>query len=356
MEKNMPTQPSNILSVPFFGDFRSAFDLSSCFLKSYKQKFPDKYIIICSWPGLQGLFPYVDEFWTIEDESVIKSLALEANNIYNTSSLSAEITRGLAEVIEVMTPRDICEYYYNGFTQKYWQTFGEIKRFLPEVLSASKISADFKNQMARMNGKKVIVYPATKLMSWQQGKTVHLPVGKDFWNALIQRMLDDGYCPVVYQNWFTYDMSKDFTDKCAYLVAKNITDVLAAIRYIGCVLDVHSGISRLALAARSAHLTVTERRIFVEDKHCEIEELCGLGMPKEKIYSFSTMLMTGGPDEWKISLIDNIMTKLNLLLNKLDINNLPKTNEIYETVSYDAVKKKKANRMGLSFLNLSKKR
>lgn len=354
LEKNMPTQPSNVVAVPFYGDLRSAHILSAFLLKPYMEVFKDKYIVLCSWPGMQGLFPYVHEYWSIEDESVTKTLATEANNLYNGSNLAAEITRGLSEALNIMTVRDLRTFYDRGFTQKYWDTFGEVKRFLPEVPSASKMTTEFKAQMERKQGQKIVVYPATKMRSWQQGKTVYVPILKEFWTALIERLIEEGYAPVVYQNWFTYDMSRDFVEKCIYLVPKSISDVLAAFRYVGCVLDVHSGISRMAVAARCPYVSVMERQSFVEDKDYELDDLCADGLPKQYIFSFSTMLMTGGPSEWKLSLLDNIVARLKDFTPSLKDGKLPSTNESYEAVSFDRVRERKARRMGVTFINSSK--
>lgn len=355
VEKNMPTQPSNVLAIPFYGDLRSTFVLSSLVLNQYVEQNADKYIVLCSWPGLQGLFPYVDEYWTIEDDSVTKRLATEANNFYNTSSMATEITRNLSEALHVRTARDLKEFYDKGFTQKYWDSFKQIKRYLPEVPSASKMNTEFKTQMERTSGKKIVVYPATKMRSWQQGKTVILPISKEFWSALLERLISEGYIPVVYQNAFTYDMSRDFVDRCIYLVSKSISDVLAAFRYVGRVLDVHTGISRLAIAARCPYLAVTERQIYVDDKDYELDDLCAEGLPRQYIFSFSTQLMVGGPGEWNVSLLDNIVAKLGELSALSDVS-LPSTNESNQVVSYDKVRHRKSRRMGVTFINSAKQK
>ncbi len=356
VEKNMPTETSNVLAIPFYGDMKSTFLLSSLILKTFKELHKDKYIILCSWPGMSGLFPYVDEFWSIEDESVTKLLAVETNNFYNETNLAAELTKRLSEVLTVMTSRDLKKYYDNGFTQQYWSEFGEIKRFLPEIPSSNKIATNFKNQMESKIGKKVIVYPSIKRRTKQDGKTVHMHVVKEFWIALIERLLEEGYVPVIYQNCFTYDMSRDFVDRCIYLVPKNISDVLAAFRYVDCVIDVHNGISKLAIAARCPYLSVVERSIFINDKEYEIDDICGDGIPRQYIYAFSTMLIAGSPSEWKISLLDNIIVRLKEFVPTLSGINLPSTNESYETVSCDRIRQRKAKRLGVAFINSSKRK
>lgn len=354
IERNVPTQPSNVLAIPFYGDLRSVFLLSSFILKQYKEIHKDKYIILCSWPGMSSLFPYVDEYWSIEDPSAITTLAAGANNFYNETDLSIELTRNLIEVLNVVTSTDLKSYYDCGFTKKYLTEFGGIKRFAPEISSSNKVSSDFKKQMESKTNRKIVVYPATKMKSKQQGKTVSLTVPKDFWVALIQRLLQDGYVPVVYQNSFTYNMSTEFVDKCIYLVSRDVGDVLAAFRHVGCVLDVHTGLSRLAVAARCPYLSVIERQIFVEDKEFEIDDLCCDGLPRQYIFSPSTITMTCGPEEWKVSILDHISARLKEFLPTLSGVNLPSTNELYESVSYEKIRDRKSKRMGVHFINTSK--
>lgn len=356
LEKNMPTHHSNVVAIPFYGDLRSVSILSSLILRSYCEINKEKYFILCSWPGMRGLFPYVHEYWSLDDESVIRSLASGAINLYNDSNLAIDLTRSLAEVVNVNTGNEFKEFYNNKLTKKYFDAFKNINRFLPEVPSASLLSSDFRTKMDRCRGQKLIVYPVTRMRSRQQGKTVNLPVSKDFWVNLIERLILEGYSPIVYQNHFTYDMSTDFADKCIYLVSKNISDIIAAMRYIGCVLDIHSDISRIALIARCPFVSVTERHIYIEDHDYEIDDLCSDGLPKQYIYGFSTHLMAGDQNDWKLSIVDNIIVRLREFIPTLKLAKLPSTNESFVEVSHEIVRNRKAKRMGVTFINSSKKK
>lgn len=356
LEKNIPSEASNVIVVPFFGDIRSTFILSSLILRSYKESNPDKYIILCSWPGMQGLFPYVDEYWSLEDESVIKGLASMSNNLYNKSDTFVDIKRNLFEVLNVLSPEDLKKLYNNGFTKKYWDDFAEIKRFLPEIPSMNLINSSFKTQLSNFDGKKIVVYPASRMRSWQNGKTEQLLISKDFWVILIKMLIKEGYSPVVYQNQFTYDISRDFAEKCLYLTSNNIMEILSAFRHIGCVLDIHTDISRLAIAARCPFLAVTERNVFIEDKDYEIDDLCADDLPRQYIYSFSTQLMVGGLSEWEVSVLGNIEVRLKDFLSTINPNNLPSTSGRYEEVSYGCVRERMAKRLGSVFINSSKRK
>lgn len=350
VERNMPSHPSNVVAIPFYGDMRGTFLLSSFLLRSYKEMWPEKYLVLCSWPGFQGLFPYVDEYWYLNDEFAANKLATESNNLYNGTKLAAEITRNMVEVLNVLTPKDLKQYYDDGFTKQYWDDFEKIKRFFPEIPAAN--TSDLMHEMEKYKGKKIIVYPVTKMRSWQKGKSVYLPVSKNFWNTTIDTLLEEGFVPVVYQNWFTYDMSVDYVDKCMYITSTT-SDLLSAIRQVGLVLDIHSGISRLALSARCPFLSVDERFRYIESQDYVLDDLCS-EVPRQLLFSFSTMLMADGPKEWRSGLLDNVVVRLNKMLSDSNINDLPSTNESFHEISYDRVKNRKAKRYGVTFINSSK--
>lgn len=357
IEKNMPTHPSKILVFPFYGDIKSTFVLSSYLLKKYKEKHPEKYMIMCSWPGFQGLFPYVDEYWTHKDTSSIKTLALSANNGYNESDLSSEINRSLNEVFsDVLSyQRDLRIYYDCGFTKKYWEDFNEVNRYLPEVASSSVLKSQFLGEMSNHKGRKVVVYPVTKVRTWYKGKSMYLPINPMFWKALIQRLINEGFVPVVYQNFFTHDMSPDFTDKCVYLLSQDINDTLAAMRHIGCVLDVHSGISRMAISARTPFVCVDERARFIGEREYEIDDLSCNGIAKKYLFSFSTMLMNGTEKEWNRSVIDNIIVSLGEIWPFVeDRSNWAGTSESYEIVDFSNVRERQSKRLGVRFITSSR--
>lgn len=355
VERNVPTTRDNLLAIPFYGDLSSTFVLSSLLLRTYKDQHPDKYLVLCSWPGFQGLFPFVDEYWCIDDNSVSKTLALEANNFYNASSLATELHRNLFECLDVMNSREFLLYYNKGFTEKYWSMTKSVNRFLPEVPSGSRLSDGFRQQLTRLTGRKVFVYPVTRMQSWQGGKLSYLPVSQQVWSVILERLIEDGFSPIVYQNWFTYDMSPEFADRCVYLVTRDVSDVLAAMRFVGLVLDVHSGISRLAIAARCPYFAVDERLHYVGNQEFVIDDLCGMCIPKRYVFSFSTYFMTGGPKEWKTSVIDIVSSGLKKFVTELG-EDFGDVNESYGPVSYEAVRIRKARRMGVHFIRASKNR
>ena len=97
-ERKIPTDHSNLIIMPFFGDLRSSVVLSSVLLNRYREEIKNsKYFILASWPGMQGLFPYVDEYWSINDESQIKRFFENAECFRNQSDLATMYNRNLNE-------------------------------------------------------------------------------------------------------------------------------------------------------------------------------------------------------------------------------------------------------------------
>lgn len=354
IEKNIPTEPSNILAIPFFGDFDSLFVLSSLILKPFKEKNYDKYIILCSWPGMQSLFPYVDEYWTIDDPSLLSNISLGSNSFFNNSNISAELTKSLSEVLNIFTTRDIQKIYNKGFTSNFWQEFKEIKRFLPEINSFSSLQEDIKRQFLKNEGKKIVIYPSLKMNSWQRGSSVSLPIVKDFWVYLVEKLIKNNFDVVVYQNYFTHDVSKEFADRCVYLNFNEISKILSCIREAGLLLDIHSGISRFAIAARCPYLAVVERQLFVYNKVYEVDDLCAKDLQKKYIFSFASQTTTCSKEEWDVTVLDNVFNKLNSFLPEINYDKVPSTAGSYDTLSRDSIRNIVSKRLGTHFIKTSK--
>src|SRR5581483_5666112 len=143
-----------------------------------------------------------------------------------------------------------------------------------------------------------------------------------------------------------HDVSADFTDKCVYTEEKDFGKVLSVMRATGCVLDLFTGISRYALAARCPFLAVDERARYAALREYEVDDLCGLSLPKQYIFSFPTIIEGGGPGTWDFNIIDNIMARLGKFLPELNRDDWPSTGETTEIVPYETVRRKKSKRIG----------
>ena len=151
-DKRLPTDPSNICVMPYFGDLRTLFVMSSILLKRFREEEkPSKYFILCSWPGFKSLFPYVDEYWGIADEGSLKKLYEGASQFRNKSQLVHAYHRNLNHFFfeDVVIPQEVFGTYYgNGITNDFWRKYHHIKRTLPLVPSTAFVGKDFNRDLS----------------------------------------------------------------------------------------------------------------------------------------------------------------------------------------------------------------
>jgi hypothetical protein len=353
-DQNVPTHHSNIMVLPFFGDLRSTLPLSSLVLKRYKEIIKgSKYLILASWPGCKSLFPYVDEYWSISDKSIMSRLYESSNGFENTGELATLYHRNLNLFFEdVIKPEELGKFYSCGITNDFWETFKNVERVLPNVPSSSIVGIDFTKELMSRPGFKVFIYPSRWVSTWSCGKNYHNKVTKDFWVALVEKLLNSGVSPVVYLSPLTHDISVDFAEKCLYVSDPDISKVLGVMRGTGCVLDIFSGISRLAIMARCPFVSCEERSKYFGLKEYELDDLCGYGLPKQYIFSFSTIIREGNVDIWNTSLFESIVKKFNSFLPTLDRDKWPPTTESITKVPYSIVRKKEMKKIGAKFIKV----
>ncbi len=98
-EKKIPTSISNVTVFLFLGDIRSSFILSSLLLRRFREESKgSRYFILCSWPGHEALYPYVDEYWEISEDLLEIIEKVEA--IYQSNNTSSKCAVGIVLVVE----------------------------------------------------------------------------------------------------------------------------------------------------------------------------------------------------------------------------------------------------------------
>ena len=355
--RNIPaTIEDNVTVLSFFGDMRSMMVLSTLLLKRYREEAKSsRYFILCTWPGYEFLFPYVDEYWAIREDSMLKSLYRNASGMDNSSELVVRYERNLNHFFIDHVNKDVLEpFYKDGIQQGFFDRFQNIKKYMPSIPSVAILGNEFSRKLTKHQSHKIFIYPTVFVRRWQYGKIRPFDTSKEFWIDIIERLIDEGFLPVVYQNRYTHDVSEQFTDRCLYVIEDDLSHVLAAMRSVGLVLDLYSGISRLALIARCPFIAFDERNRYVAQKEFEIDDLCGEGVPREYIFAFPTILGSHDSKMWKINMFDTLMGKLNSFLPDLDRNDWPSTSEVDEIVPYEKVRETKKKRLGARFIKVPK--
>lgn len=355
-EKRIPTDFTNVCILPFFGDLRSSILMSSFLLKRYREEVRgSKYFILASWPGQQGLFPFVDEYWSFTDEAVLKKFYGESEGLRNKSSFFTIYCRNLNEFFrDVIDINDIEKYYRNGFTNYFFEKFKDTKRFLPFVPSVSILGRDFNKELATKSGYKVFINPSIYSRFWHNGISDSIRVQKEFYVELCKYLLQNEITPVIWQHGLAYDLIADLSDSCIILRENDTVRVLSAMRACSCVLDTFNATSRLALLARAPFLGIDERSRYSGTKEYEIDDLCADKLPHQYIFTFSTILTEGKLSFWEQDIFPTIKRKLDGFLPGLNRDALPPTAESHEMVPYHHfVQPKKKKKMGMRFIKIT---
>lgn len=240
---------------------------------------------------------------------------------------------------------DIMKMYNNGFTNYFFDRYKDIKRFLPFIPSATIIGKEFNNSMITKPGHKVFLFPSIYSKFWHNGISDNMKTKKEFYVELIKYLAKKNITCVVWQNFLTYDLSEDLENECIFLRDPDALKALAAMRSCSCVLDFFSGISRLALIARSPFLCYDERSRHSGTREYEIDSLGWNTVPHQYNFSFSTIITDGDASFWKNDIFQSVERKLEEFLPSLNRDALPTTAEAYENVPYhefvQPLKKKK---------------
>ena len=355
-ESKIPNDFSNITVFPFFGDSNSLTILSSFLLHRYRvENKSSKYFIMASWPGYQAFFPYVDEYWSLNDFAHIKTFYERSQGFLNKSDLNTIYLRSFNEFFrDIVDVKEIGQFYDNGFTNKFFENYKDTKRFLPFIPSAAILGKEFNRDLATFPGYKIFLHPSFYAKQWSLGTNKNVDISKQFWIELINSLIEAKFTPVIWTNYLSYDVSDHFIGKCIFLKENDMSRVLAAIRATGFALDVFNSLSRLALMARCPFLQVDERARYFNQKEYEIDDLFP-PVFKDNIFTFSTIITNGRPFIWRQDIFKIILSKLDKIMPELDRDVLPSTLETLEFISYNKnVRKNKSKKLGTRLLHIVK--
>lgn len=352
-DRKVPSDFSDVCVMPFFGDVRHTFIASSMLLRRYREEAKgSKYFILISWPGHRTLYPYADEYWSPGDIELCKKLTSGVSKFGNKSEPYAVSLTNLYESFrEVIKPDIMNEFHDNGIRQAFWDRFKHVKVWLPQVSSHAVLGREFSREVANQAGFKVMLFPTLTVESWKNGRVVNTPAPREFWVQLVKHLKKNNYVPVVVRTFQTHDISQDTHEEAVHLAETDMSKLLAAIRLCGCVLDVFNGTSRYAIAARTPYMCCDERSRYFGARDYEVDDLCGGGVPRDYIYSFSSICQMP-QSYWEPTFFNHVIMKLDDFLPGLDRDQWPTTSETNQIVPYDNVRKLKRRKLGTRLLKI----
>lgn len=353
VDKNVPTNADNIVILPFFGDLRSSFILSKLLLKRYREQVKgSKYFIVISWPGDEILYPFADEFWTVKNEFSLEDLKRKSNGFLNTHEFYSSIMRSLNYFFsDVIDPIIFNDYYENGLTIEFFNKFKDVSVYSPPIPSSISSLGIETSKNIQTVGPSIVVYPSKNIRKWNYEGCVSSVAPKGFWVYLCKKLLKDKITPIVCLNELAYDISKEVS-KCVFVDKLNTGQMLTLMRSVGCSLDVFNGTSKLAVLAKSPFIAFDERNRFFGNKEYELDDLCALNIPREYIFSFSSIVSDGDESDWESNIVNPLLIKLNLFLPKLDRDSWETLSEKEELVEYSSIRKKNMLKLGTKFIKV----
>lgn len=354
-EKNIPTSSDGVVVFPFFGDRRSSFVLSSLLLKRIKEEQKgSKYFVMVSWPGMEGLYPYVDEYWQVDDESSLSKLRPGRSGFNNFSPMYSLIQRSLNQnFYDVISPDDLSEYYSCGVTKRFFERFKHIKLSLPAIPSASSLGSETHREISR-NERRVFMQPCREGFSWRNGSVASFTIPIQFWIDAALKLSSSGFFPIIFSDHFCYDISTEVNKGVCHLSGLDSSRMMSAMRLSNCVLDFFGDVSRMALCARTPFLCFEERSKYNAFKEYEINDLCGLGVHKEYIFSFGAILESGDRSSWDSNILEHAIVKLRKICDNVDRDSWPSAAESESIVPYDSVRRIKNKKFGSRFIKVEK--
>jgi hypothetical protein len=175
----------------------------------------------------------------------------------------------------------------------------------------------------------------------------------ELWLSLLDRLVYEGFYPVVYEDRFSHTLQDDLKN-CLRIGPLDSLKAMSAMRACGCVLDIFDGSSRLALAARCPFLCFDERQRFNAVKEYEINDLCGRNLPRQYIFSFAALVEKGDLNVWRTNVFDHLIFRLKEMAAELDRDSWPAPVESNDIVPYDAVRKRKLKKFGTRFIRVER--
>lgn len=357
-EKNIPTDLSQVVVLPFFGDSHATFVLSTLLLRRFREQSKgSKYFILVSWSGHEAYYPYVDEFWSPENITS-PEFRKGAKGFCNDSVMFVNIMRNLNYFFEdVVDPKLFETFYHKGLKREFLEKYKDVVEVsFPAIASSiSSLGLQVGKQLLDVSGRSVFFSASKNIRNWLYGASEEVKIPADFWVHLAKKLIENNITPIVWLNDLSYDISKDVTDKCVYFQSEDISKVLTAMRTTGCVLDVFTGLSRMAITARSPFVVCDERDRYYEMKDYEIDDLCAIRIPREYMFSFSAIISRGNKEDWEPNLIMPLISKLKSFLPSLDRDSWPSLGETRDQISHNVVRKNKSIRFGTKFIQVNRK-
>ena len=354
LEKNIPNNYDQITVLFNLGDLRNTLSLSSMILPRYRKETKSlRYFIVFSYPGFSSLFPYADEYWSFDQDNFLKiyngSCGLDNTNNLKTIYLR-HLNENFREVIKAESFNDIYEHF---FLKRYWEKNKNIRIILPQIINSLASNDVFIDKYSKINlEKKVFIFPNKTMQIIRKGKLIYEEIKSEFWINLIKKLLENNISVFCLKHPLTHDISAEFIESknALFFNETDINQIMSIMRMSGCVFDFFSGVSRLAMVARTPYILADERIRYFNYKEYEFEDVVGESLQGERFFIFAD-LMNANND-----LYNNIASNIISKIDKINKNNkgILSSEFIDKLSNYQNVRYYQSKKMGINFLKFPK--
>ena len=354
IEKNIPSNFDQITVLFNLGDLRNTLSLSSMILPKFRKETKSlRYFIVFSYPGFSSLFPYADEFWSFDQENFLRiynsSLGLDNFNSLKTIYLR-HFNENFREVIKSESFNDIYDHF---FLKRYWEKNKNIRIILPQIINSYSSNDVFVEKYSNINtNRKIFIFPNKTMQIIRKGKLTYEEIKVEFWINLIKKLLNNNISVICVKHPLTHDISSHFIDEKNILFFNEIdlNQIMSLMRMSECVFDFFSGISRLAIAARTPYILADERIRYFNYKEYEFEDVVGESLYGDRFFIFADLLNAN--NDLYSNIASNIISKIDKI--KKISKGILSSEYIDKLSNYQNVRYYQSKKMGLNFLKFPK--
>ncbi len=292
-ESKVPFDFQKIHIIVYFGEFDHLFVFNNLILPHLRNKtqYKDKYIIFVTWNGFANLIENVDEVWSLKNHDVNERLYEKSNGFKNYSDAFTIINRNLNEHFRnVVKAEKFEDMFCHGFNFQFYKNDKLILVKKHECANVNYLSRGVLDEINKLDtSSRYFIIPFKFIRLILNGKSCYYKITSNFWQTIINRMIQKQNSVVLLKNSFTYDLSSYFVENknVCFVQENNWYNVIGYMKQTNMFVDFFGGLSCFAQHGECPNISIVERSYYNQMNLEQIEDLisCNKNINK-KHYSF----------------------------------------------------------------------
>jgi hypothetical protein len=257
----IPKTHDKIIVIPFFGNTRGEFIFSSLiFPRLMESSFSNRYVIVATHAERAFLYNQASEVWGVQGEDMIDNIEEKSDLFTGNINFENQFIRSLNRFFpNVYNSEELNKYYKNGLTNFYFSNFGGGKIWYPAV---PPIKSDMNHYILSASHPVLIVPNIHSIDVDKADRIARNIMPPEIYVSLCNRLVTEGFSPVVWRGPNCYDLSRELSGKAFFLVNRSLAGAIAAARGCGFVLSLFDDSYAIAYLARVPFLSVQSRNRY----------------------------------------------------------------------------------------------